>query len=108
VQAPEIPYHDTIIYEAHVKGFTYLHPDIPEDIRGTYAGIAHPSSVSYLKKLGITAIELMPVHHFISDRHLQETGIFRSAVCVITGVTIRSVFLRRTFVTAVRERMASR
>jgi glycogen operon protein len=75
VQAPEIPYHDTIIYEMHVKGFTCLHPDIPEEIRGTYAGLAHPSSIAYLKKLGINAVELMPVHHFISDRHLQERGL---------------------------------
>ncbi|MCE7068497.1 glycogen debranching protein GlgX [Dyadobacter sp. CY326] len=72
VPAPEIPYHDTIIYETHVKGFTYLHPDIPEDIRGTYAGLAHPASIEYLKKLGVNAVELMPVHHFISDRHLKE------------------------------------
>ncbi|NIJ54298.1 glycogen debranching protein GlgX [Dyadobacter arcticus] len=75
VQPPGIPYHDTIIYEAHVKGFTNLHPDIPEAIRGSYAGLAHPASIDYLKKLGITAIELMPVHHFISDRHLKEKGL---------------------------------
>ncbi|QRQ99947.1 glycogen debranching protein GlgX [Dyadobacter sandarakinus] len=75
VTPPEIPYHDTIIYEAHVKGFTCLHPDIPEDIRGTYAGLAHPASISYLKKLGVNAIELMPIHHFIADRHLKERGL---------------------------------
>lgn len=75
VEAPQIPYHDTIIYELHVKGFSCLHPDIPEDIRGSYAGLAHPSSIAYLKKLGINAVELMPVHHFISDRHLQERGL---------------------------------
>jgi glycogen operon protein len=72
---PRIPYHQSIIYEAHVKGLTKLHPDIPEDIRGTYAGIAHPVTIKYLKDLGITAIELMPVHHFIADRHLVEKGL---------------------------------
>lgn len=74
-KSPAIPYHKTIIYEAHVKGFTQLHPDIPEEIRGTYAGIAHPVSIDYLKELGITAIELMPVHHFINDRTLVEKGL---------------------------------
>lgn len=72
---PKIPYHNTIIYEAHVKGFTYLHPGLPEDIRGTYAGIAHPVIINYLKELGITTLELMPVHHFIADRHLKERGL---------------------------------
>jgi isoamylase len=70
-----LPYHKSIIYETHVKGFTKLHPDIPEEIRGTYAGLAHPVTIQYLKDLGITAIELMPVHHFISDRHLRERGL---------------------------------
>lgn len=70
-----IPYTETIIYEAHVRGFTKLNPEIPEEQRGTYAGIAHPSSIEYLKNLGITAIELMPVHHFLSDGHLQEKGL---------------------------------
>lgn len=69
------PYHRSIIYETHVKGFTKLHPDIPEEIRGTYAGLAHPVTIQYLKELGITAVELMPVHHFISDRHLQDRGL---------------------------------
>ncbi len=72
---PKIPYHKTIIYEAHVKGFTHLHPGLPEEIRGTYAGIAHPITIGYLKELGITTIELMPVHHFITDRHLLEKGL---------------------------------
>ncbi|MCF0040686.1 glycogen debranching protein GlgX [Dyadobacter fanqingshengii] len=72
VQAPEIPYHDTIIYETHVKGFTYLNKDIPEEIRGTYAAMGHPAAIKYLKDLGVNAVELMPVHHFISDRHLKE------------------------------------
>ncbi|HWJ90775.1 MAG TPA: glycogen debranching protein GlgX, partial [Flavisolibacter sp.] len=70
-----IPYHQSIIYEAHVKGLTILHPQIPESIRGTYAAIAHPVTISYLKELGITAIELMPIHYFITDRHLEEKGL---------------------------------
>jgi glycogen operon protein len=72
---PKIPYHKSIIYETHVKGFTQLHPQIPNEIRGTYAAIAHPVTISYLQKLGITAIELMPVHHFINDRFLTEKGL---------------------------------
>ena len=74
-QPLRIPYHKTIIYETHVRGFTKTHPDIPEHIRGTYAAISHPVTVEYLKKLGITAIELMPVHHFIIDRHLKDKGL---------------------------------
>lgn len=73
--SPNIPYHKAVIYETHVKGFTKLHPDIPEEIRGTYAALAHPATINYLKELGITSIELMPVHHFVSDRHLQERGL---------------------------------
>jgi len=72
---PQIPYHETIIYETHVKGFTKLHPDIPEEIRGTYAAMAHPATLKYLKELGITSVELMPVHHFIIDRHLAERNL---------------------------------
>lgn len=74
-KAPKIPYHKSIIYETHVKGFTQLHPDIPDEIRGTYAALAHPVTVKYLVALGITAIELMPVHHFVADRHLKERGL---------------------------------
>jgi isoamylase len=70
-----IPYHETVIYEAHVKSFTHLHPQIPEDIRGTYSAIAHPVVTDYLKDLGITTVELMPVHHFIEDRHLKDKGL---------------------------------
>lgn len=69
------PWHDTIIYEIHVKGFTANHPDIPPELRGTYAGLAHPAAIEYLKKLGITAIELMPVHHFVHDKHLVDRGL---------------------------------
>lgn len=71
----ETPIHQTVIYEAHVKGFTQLHPDIPEEIRGTYAGLAHPSAIEYLKNLGVTAIELMPVHHFVQDDRLVKMGL---------------------------------
>ncbi len=71
----KVPYYKSIIYETHVKGFTYLQEKIPEDIRGTYAGIAHPVTIEYLKNLGITAIELMPVHHFVSDQHLIDKGL---------------------------------
>ena len=74
-ELPNIPFYKTIIYEAHVKGLTKLHPEVPDEIRGTYAAIAHPSVISYLKNLGITAIELMPVHHFVNDRVLHEKGL---------------------------------
>ena len=74
-KAPNIPYHKTIIYEAHVKGLTQLHPDIPKEIRGTYSAIAHPVIIQYLKDLGITAIELMPVHQFVNDGFLREKGL---------------------------------
>ncbi|MDX5483178.1 MAG: glycogen debranching protein GlgX [Hymenobacteraceae bacterium] len=73
--SPRTPYHKSVIYEAHVKGFTMLHPEIPEEIRGTYAALAHPVTIEYLQKLGITAIELLPVHHFITDRHLADKGL---------------------------------
>jgi glycogen operon protein len=69
---PQTPWHRTVVYETHVKGLTRLHPDIPEDQRGTYAGMAHPVSVKYLQRLGITAVELLPVHQFVHDSHLQE------------------------------------
>ena len=72
---PKVPYHQSVIYEAHVKGLTQLHPDVPEEQRGTYAGVAHPSVIAHLQKLGITAIELMPVHQFVNDSTLQEKGL---------------------------------
>jgi isoamylase len=72
---PRIPYSQSLIYEAHVKGLTQLHPDVPEAMRGTYAGVAHPSVIEHLKHLGVTAIELMPVHQFINDGTLQEKGL---------------------------------
>ncbi|PZS29457.1 MAG: glycogen debranching enzyme GlgX [Pseudonocardiales bacterium] len=72
---PRHPYADTVIYEAHVKGMTQRHPEVPEQLRGTYAGIAHPVIVEHLKTLGVTAIELMPVHHFVNDSTLADKGL---------------------------------
>lgn len=72
---PNHPWHKTIIYETHVRGFTMLHPDVPEKLRGTYAGLASNAAIKYFKKLGVTAIELMPVHHNVNDRHLVERGL---------------------------------
>jgi isoamylase len=72
---PDRGYADSVIYETHVKGLTELHPDIPERMRGTYAGIAHPVIIEHLKSLGVTAIELMPVHHFANDSTLVDKGL---------------------------------
>jgi len=72
---PDTPLHRTVIYETHVKGFTMTHPDIPEDFRGTYAGLAHPVAVKYLQRLGITTIELLPVHQFVQDSTLKDRGL---------------------------------
>ncbi|SDD88639.1 glycogen operon protein [Mycolicibacterium neoaurum] len=74
-RAPKTPYHETVIYEAHVKGLTQCHPDIPEDLRGTYAGLAHPAIIEHLKALNVTAIELMPVHQFLHDHRLLDLGL---------------------------------
>ncbi len=71
----QLPWHETIIYETHVKGLTARHPDVPPELRGTYAGLAQPAVVDYLKHLGITAVELMPIHHFIHDKHLVDRGL---------------------------------
>jgi glycogen operon protein len=72
---PDVPLHESIIYELHVKGFTATHPDIPELLRGTYAGLAHPVAIDYLHRLGVTAVELQPVHQFVHDAHLVERGL---------------------------------
>jgi isoamylase len=72
---PRRPLHETVIYETHVKGLTMLHPDVPERLRGTYAGLAHPQILRYLSGLGVTAIELLPVHQFIQDGMLTERGL---------------------------------
>ncbi len=74
-RAPRTPYHETVVYEAHVKGLTATHPDIPEDMRGTYSALAHPAMLDHFARLGITAVELMPVHHFVHDHHLVERGL---------------------------------
>ena len=69
------PWHETLIYELHVKGFTARHPEVPPELRGTYAGLAHPAAIEYLKQLGVTAVELMPVHYFPHDKHLVDQGL---------------------------------
>jgi glycogen operon protein len=70
-----VPYHETVIYEAHVKGMTERHPDVPEDVQGTYSGLAHPAMIKHFKSLGVTAVELMPVHQFVHDSGLVERGL---------------------------------
>ena len=72
---PAHEYHDTVIYEAHVKGLTMLHPEIDDNIRGTYVAMGHPAVIEHLKELGVTAVELMPVHQFVQDGHLVEKGL---------------------------------
>ncbi len=72
---PDTPLADSVIYEVHVKGFSKRNPRIPENLRGTYAGLAHQSSIDYFKKLGVTAIELLPIHHFIDEGHLVDKGL---------------------------------
>ncbi len=74
-RAPDLAYHHTVIYEAHVKGLTKTHPGLPEEIRGTYAGAGHPAIIEHLTSLGVTALELMPVHQFVQDPHLKERGL---------------------------------
>ncbi|WP_104086673.1 glycogen debranching protein GlgX [Arthrobacter sp. GMC3] len=72
---PDVSYHQSVIYEAHVKGLTALHPEVPEHQRGSYAGVAHPAVVSHLKNLGVTAVELMPIHQFVQDDALAARGL---------------------------------
>jgi isoamylase len=72
---PDVQLNESVIYEVHVKGFTARHPDVPESQRGTYSGLAHPAAIEYLTGLGITAVELLPVHQFIHDAHLVERGL---------------------------------
>ena len=72
---PEHEYHESVVYEAHVRGLTQRHPAVPEELRGTYAGMAHPAVIDHLKQLGVTAVELMPVHQFVDDPSLQEKGL---------------------------------
>ena len=70
-----MPYNETVIYEAHVKGMTMRHPDIPKDVRGSYAGLAHPAMIRHFQQLGVTAVELMPVHQFVHDSTLDDKGL---------------------------------
>jgi isoamylase len=72
---PRIQYHETVIYEAHVRGLTKEHPVVPEEQRGTYLGLAHPAIITHLHRLGVTAIELMPVHQYVTDSHLDDRGL---------------------------------
>ena len=74
-RSPGRPMADSIFYEVHVKGFTKLHPDVPEKLRGTYAGLAHPAALAHLQQLGVTAVELLPVHQFVHDAQLVERGM---------------------------------
>ncbi|MGV3622347.1 MAG: glycogen debranching protein GlgX [Archangium sp.] len=74
-QRPRTPWHETIIYEAHVKGLTQRIPGLPDELRGTYAGVGHPATIEHLRTLGITALELMPTHHFVHDSHLLDKGL---------------------------------
>jgi isoamylase len=72
---PQVPWNETVIYEAHVKGLTWLHPEVPPDLRGTYGGIAHPAVIQHLKSIGVTAIELLPLHHFLDEPALIARGL---------------------------------
>ncbi|WP_326672581.1 glycogen debranching protein GlgX [Streptomyces sp. NBC_01257] len=72
---PKTPWADSVIYELHVRGFTARHPGIPEELRGTYAGLAHPAAIGHLKRLGVTAVELLPVHQFAHEDHLLRRGL---------------------------------
>jgi glycogen operon protein len=74
-QPPQIPWHRSIVYELHVKGFTARHPGVPEHLRGTYAGLASPAALDYLRSLGITAVELLPVHHHVDEHTLVQRGL---------------------------------
>jgi glycogen operon protein len=72
---PRTPWHETVVHEVHVKGFTMRHDGVPEELRGTYAGLASPVAIDYFQKLGVTAVELLPVHQFVHDAHLVERGL---------------------------------
>jgi isoamylase len=72
---PRTPWSQTVIYEMHVKGFTARHPEVPRHLRGTYAGLVAPAALAHLRHLGVTAVELMPIHHFVADKHLRDRGL---------------------------------
>ena len=74
-RSPAVAWPDTVIYEVHVRGFTMQHPDVPQELRGTYAGLAHRAAIDYLTQLGVTTIELLPVHHFVSEPALLRRGL---------------------------------
>jgi isoamylase len=74
-ERPGVPLHRSVIYETHVRGMTMRHPEVPEELRGTYAGMATPPVIEYLKSLGVSAVELLPVHQFVSDRLLEDRGL---------------------------------
>jgi isoamylase len=88
---PQIPLHRSIIYEVHVRGFTKRHPGVPEELRGTYAGMAHPAAIEHLQRLGVTAVELLPVHEIADEGTCSTRG------CATTGATTRSTSSRRRF-----------
>ena len=73
-RAPRTPYHETVIYEAHVRGLTLRHPEVPPEQQGSYAGLAHPAVIEHLIRLGVTAVELMPVHQFVAEHDLVAGG----------------------------------
>src|SRR5690606_39967605 len=75
VEKPRIPLDRTVIYEAHARGISKLNPAVPEELRGTYAGLAHESAIAELKELGVTTIELLPVHQFVSEQRLIKLGL---------------------------------
>jgi len=72
---PRTPWHETVVYETHVKGFTRLHPDVPEELRGTYAGLASPAAIRHFRDLGVTAVELLPIHYHVDEHFLVEKGL---------------------------------
>ncbi|MGI9246853.1 MAG: alpha-amylase family glycosyl hydrolase, partial [Steroidobacteraceae bacterium] len=75
VRSPNVPWRDTMIYELHVKGFTQRHPDVPQELRGKYLGLAHPAALDWLRRLGITTVELLPVQAFLSEQFLRDRGL---------------------------------
>jgi isoamylase len=82
--APRVAWGQTIFYETHVKGFTQLHPAVPQNLRGTFAGLGRQEIVDYIKSLGVSAVELLPIHSFVNDSYLLDKGL------TTTGATIRS------------------
>ena len=100
--SPDTPLDRSVIYEAHVRGLSKTHPDVPAEFRGTFAGMGHPAIVNHLLRLGVTAVELLPVHHFLSGASSRASG------CRTTGATRRSGSSRRTARTRPRAGAASR